>query len=202
MHVAPALFPHDAWRPAAKSDVPDVDTPLGMLATTARVDDHALRPEAAHRFDDGAGARLWVWEGGVFRAELLRVRLAGATTSADATCEAALWRLDAHERPAECRIACGWRAPAPAAAERAPRDDQLAEWRWDADGWRVVVATLTLDGASRLDGDAVIAGAPLERGARFETRFLVGWWPATGDAPRLVDRTADQLLAALGERAW
>jgi hypothetical protein len=200
MHVVPALFPHDAWRPVAASDAPDVDTPLGALTTTARVDDHVLRPEAARRYDDGADARLWVWEGGVFRAELLRVRLADAPSGDDATREAVLWRLDAHERPAECRIACGWRAPLAAAPARARRDDGLAGWEWTADGWRAALATPALDGAARLEGEAVIVGAPLERGARFETRFLVGWWPSTGDASRLVVRTPAQLRAALGER--
>jgi hypothetical protein len=198
MHAAPTLFPHAAWRPAASPGSPDVDTPLGALTPLARVDDHPLRPEAARGHDDGAGARLWVWDGGVFRAELLRVRVSG---DAGAPCEVVLWRLDAHERPAECTVECRWRTIGAATAERTARDDELAEWRWDAPDARVRIATPLRDGAAHVDGDALIAAAPLERGARFETRFLVTWSPGGAADARVPDWTTERVLATLGAPA-
>lgn len=187
MHAVPTLFAHAAWRPAAHDASPDLETPIGALATTARVDDHALRPEAAVCYADGDGARLWVWDGGVFRAELLRARASAG--------EVALWRLDAHERPAECTIECRWRASVEAA--EAPADPARGVRRWQGDGWRVQLAAPARDGATHAAGDALVVSAPLERGARFETRFVVGWSPVTADWPT-PDDAAERVLARLG----
>ena len=201
MHVAPALFPHGRWRPGAPGHAVDVASPLGGLLPSALIDGHLLVPDAATVFDGGA-ARLWIWEGGVFRAELLRMPVPAAGGAAgvvvDAGGEIVRWRLQATERPAECEVRCRWRDTAPSPADE---DDDAARVvrRWRARGWCVQLQAPTRDRAVHGVPDGVVASAPMERGARVEVRMLVAWWPErAGEAPPRwpgADAPYEQLLA-------
>lgn len=200
MHVAPALFPHASWRPAAPGHATvatDVATPIGTLLASAQVDGHPLLPEAATVFDGGA-ARLWVWEGGVFRAELLRVPVPTAGGYADTACEVVRWRLHATERPAECEVSCRWRAPAPTLDDDEGGEGARIVRRWRGRGWSVQLQAPMRDHAVHGLPDGVAASAPMERGARMEVRMAVAWWSEqAGEAPRWpgADAPYERLLA-------
>ncbi len=190
MHVAPVLFPHASWRPGAPGVAgyaADVATPLGTLLPSALVDGHLLLAEAATVFDAGA-ARLWVWEGGVFRVELLRVAMrvpaSAADGGADAGGEIVRWRLHATERPAECEVSCRWPETAPGPVDGDGADGARVVRRWRARGWSVQLHAPTRDHAVHGLPDGVMASAPMERGARVEVRMAVAWWPEhAGHAP-------------------
>ena len=175
MHVAPVLFPHAAWRPAAPGHSADVTSPLGTLVTSAQVDGHLLQPDAATAFDGGGAARLWVWEGGVFRAELLRVRPPAAGAADDVACEIVRWRLHARERPAECEVSCRWHGHEPAPVAQLESDPARVVRRWQARGWCVQMEAPARDGSVHGVADGLVASAPMERGARVESRVVVRW---------------------------
>jgi hypothetical protein len=214
MHVAPALFPHARWRPGAPGHAADVPTPLGTLLPSALVDGHLLVVGAATLFDAGA-ARLWVWDGGVFRVELLRVQMrvamrapmrppmpsgdGAADGAADAACEIVRWRLHATERPAECEVSCRWQETAPGLVDEEGADSARVVRRWRARGWSVQLQAPARDRAVHGLPDGVVASAPMERGARLEVQMAVAWWAerAAGEAaPRWpgADAPFEQLL--------
>jgi hypothetical protein len=197
MHAAPVLFPHAGWRPAAFAHPADVATPLGVFVTVAHVDGHVLEPSAATTFDDGGAARLWVWEGGVFRAELLRLRVPPSDAGA-AACEIVRWRLHATERPAECQVSCRWQGSAPAAVEQPDGDAAGVFRRWRARGWCVQVGAPARGASVHGLPDGIVTSAPMERGARVESRVVIAWWSERGgEAPRWPDADApfERLLA-------
>jgi hypothetical protein len=180
-----------------------VETPLGAFSVLASVDGHELRPEAAMAFTSGSGARLWVWDGGVFRGELLRVRVRATLPPGMAVAgwEAAMWRLRATERPAECEVACRW-AELPGGAPGSPNGgENLEAQSWSDGQWQVQVGLPDLGERVEYLPDGFAVRAPLERAESFAAHFVVAWSPdRPGDdsAWFAVDCTPAQILAGVG----
>jgi hypothetical protein len=201
MHPSPDLFPHAGLQPSVGGVSPGIRTPLGEVDVSAAIDGHPLRLDAAVVYRTAGGARLWVWEGGVFRAELLRCRPAYRLPDAMrvAGCEAAMWRLLATERPAECEVSCRWQAARRQSGSPEPATS-LASQRWSDRGQRVSIGTPDRGGAVHYLPDGFAVSAPLERGAAFQTHFVVAWsaeLPADEATRFAVDCTADQVLAGI-----
>jgi hypothetical protein len=201
MHAAPELFAHPGWRPSDAGAFVGLRTPLGALDVAARVDGHPLRVDAAVGYHAAGAARLWVWDGGVFRAELLRCRprlLLPSGLTVDG-CEAAMWRLRARERPAECEVSCRWVALDERAVGDPARGDGREARSWQQADRRVTLGTAALGHAVHHAPDGFVVSAPLDVGASFETHFVVAWSAGPpADATWLaVDRTPEQVLAGI-----
>jgi hypothetical protein len=205
MHSSPELFPRVGWQPSAGGASPGVRTPFGEIDVTAAVDDHPLRLDAAVVYGTVSGARLWVWEGGVFRAELLRCRPAYRLPDGMrvAGCEAAMWRLLATERPAECEVRCRWQAAGREPGSPEP-GEHVESQLWSDEGRQVSIGTLKRGGAVHYLPDGFAVSAPLERGAAFQTHFVVAWSAersARETTRYAVDCTPGQVLAGIASPA-
>lgn len=205
MQIVPELFAGARWRPAPTRRSAEIVTPLERVVVEASVDAHPLDLAAAASFDGPDGATLWVWDGGVFRVELLRahphvdlppgMRVDG--------CEAAMWRFRATERPAECEIVCRWRSLPGGRPGDPERGERLESQAWHGAGRRVSIGTPEHGEAVHYRPDGFRVSVPLEPGARFETHFVVAWSPDVFDDASTwfaVDCTPARMLAGLGAR--
>jgi hypothetical protein len=206
MHALPQLFWHPAWEPSAADTSPGVHTPLGEVGIRATVDEHPLLFEAAAAYRTAAGARLWVWNAGVFRAELLRCRPdyrlpQGMTIRG---CEAGMWRLQAAHRPAECTVSARWVPSAERESGSPESGEGLESQVWVDQGQRVSLGTPDLGEAVHYLSNGFSVSAPLATGAAFQSHFVVAW---SADAPGdvatwfAVDCTPEQVLAAISSPA-
>jgi len=202
MHARPELFANPAWEPGAADDACGIETPLGEVRIRATVDEHPLAVGAATAYHAAGGARLWVWDAGSFRAELLRCRPAywlppGMTVRG---CEAGMWRLRAVTRPAECAMSARWASSARQPAGSWESGEGLESQVWAARGQRVSLGTPDLGAAVHYLDDGLVVSAPLEAGASFQTHFVVAW---SADSPDdvstwfAVDCTPDAVLAGI-----
>jgi hypothetical protein len=202
MHSHPELFTHSAWQPTAELGASTVATPLGELSVRAAVDDHELRLDAATAFVSASGARLWVWDGGVFRAELLRARPQATLPAGMAVAgwEAAMWRLRATERPAECEVECRW-AELPGGEPGSPHSGENLEAQgWSNQQWQVQVGLPDLGERVAYLPDGFTVRAPLARAESFAAHFVVAWAPdrpGNDSAWFAVDCTPAQILASI-----
>jgi hypothetical protein len=202
MHAHPKLFAHPAWHPASVTQSAGLSTPLGELAVLGAIDGHELRLDAAAAFVARSGARAWVWDGGVFRAELLRCRLRAVLPPGMRVegWEAAMWRLSAAERPAECAVACRWIALPGSGAGVPKGGENLEAQAWSDGRTRVLVGTPELGERVRYLPDGFTVRAPLDRAEVFGTHFIVAWSadrPGDESAWFAVDRTPAQILAGI-----
>jgi hypothetical protein len=202
MQRHPELFAHPAWQATSVTGSPGVETPLGEVSILGAVDGHELRLDAASVFIAESGAQVWVWDGGVFRAELLRCRPRAALPEGMSVggWEAAMWRLSAAERPAECEVACRW-VELPGEEPGSPESgENLEAQSWSDGRSRVLIGTPDLGGRVRYLRDGFTVRAPLERAEALETHFVLAWSldrPGDESPWFAVDCTSQQVLAGI-----
>lgn len=200
--------------PRAGSGEARIETPEGALVTTAMVGSATLAgPQEAVRLV--RGGRLFAWDHGDCRLELLRCPvspawLAGTLEGSEALegCEAAVWRFLARADAACVSLRCVWET-LPLAARGGPDSGQfLAAQTWQIGGRRVSLGTedeasLALRAAEGIGlptrlapllGPHAVAYEPLglrvslpklRAGECGQLRFLVAW-----STPRRADDAA------------